>query len=294
VAENGVDWIVERVASCFSENREIVAAFLFGSAATGRLMAESDIDVAVYFAPAPQGNDRAFLELEEEGARYPQEYALWDSLEKAIGRPIDLVVLNRAPATLAASVVLNGVPCVVHDQALMDRFARAVTMLAEEFRDFTSDFAQIRGRSRSLSEIDRARLLRILDFLGEELTDGGQFANLSQAGYLNDRALRRNVERWAENLVNASIDVAKIVLASQGLPMPQTFRETLSELVAIPGFREIAMELAAFSRVRNLLAHEYLDARYPEIRRVVDRANDLYGTLARVTREWISAQDGTM
>jgi hypothetical protein len=36
----------------------------------------------------------------------------------------------------------------------MDRFARAVTTLAEEFRDFTRDFAQIRGRSRSLSEID--------------------------------------------------------------------------------------------------------------------------------------------
>ena len=162
----------------------------------------------------------------------------------------------------------------------MDRFARAVTVLAEEFRDFTRDFAQIRGRSRSLSEIDRARLSRIIDFLGVELADGGQFSNLSRTAYLNNHALRRNIERWVENLVNASIDVAKIVLASQGLPMPQTYRETVSELVA-------------FSRVRNLPAHEYPDVRYSEIRRVADRANDLYGALAHATQTWRSAQGGT-
>jgi uncharacterized protein YutE (UPF0331/DUF86 family) len=126
-----------------------------------------------------------------------------------------------------------------------------------------------------------------------ELADGGQFANLSRTAYLNDHALRRNVERWVENLVNASIDVAKIVLASQGLPMPQTYREALSELVAVPVFKEIAAELAAFSRVRNLLADEYPDVRYSEIRRVADRANDLYGALARATQTWISAQGGT-
>jgi predicted nucleotidyltransferase/uncharacterized protein YutE (UPF0331/DUF86 family) len=293
VAETGVDWIVERVASCLSESSDIIAAFLFGSAAAGRLTAESDIDVAVYFSPALRANDQALLDLEEESARYPQEDALWGSLEEALGRPVDLVVLNRAPATLAAAVVLNGVPCVVRDRALMDRFARAVMTLAEEFRDFTRDFAQIRGRSRSLSEIDHARLLRILDFLGEELADSGKFANLSRSGYLNDRTLRRNVERWVENLVNASIDIAKIVLASQGLPMPQTYRETLSDLVAVPGFEEIAPELAAFSRVRNLLAHEYLDTRFPEIQRIANRANELYGKLARASREWISAQERT-
>ena len=186
MAETGVDWIVGRVASCLSGSREIVAAFLFGSAATGRLTAESDIDVAVYFTPAPHGDDRVPLEIEEESARDPsKEDALWGLLEKELGRPVDLVVLNRAPATLGASVVLNGVPCLIRDRALMDRFARAVTVLAEEFRDFTRDFAQIRGRSRSLSEIDRARLSRIIDFLGVELADGGQFSNLSRTAYLN-------------------------------------------------------------------------------------------------------------
>ena len=72
LAETGVDWIVGRVASCLSGSREIVAAFLFGSAATGRLTAESDIDVAVHFTPAPHGDGRVPLELEEESARYPQ------------------------------------------------------------------------------------------------------------------------------------------------------------------------------------------------------------------------------
>jgi uncharacterized protein YutE (UPF0331/DUF86 family) len=130
-------------------------------------------------------------------------------------------------------------------------------------------------------------LIRILDFIDMELGAQDQFADMTRAASLGDGNLRRNVERWAENLVSASIDVAKIVLASQRMPMPQTYRETLASLGAVSAFADFSDELASFAAVRNLLAHEYLNLRFPELQRIVDRAQSLYGELVNATRQWL-------
>ena len=49
-------------------------------------------------------------------------------------------------------------------------------------------------------------------------------------------SLRRDLERWAENLVNASVDFARIVLASSGGRIPETYREAVRDLSIVPGF----------------------------------------------------------
>ncbi len=254
-----------------------------------RMTDESDIDVALYFYPNPDAAGRTPLDLESEDARYPAEDEIWGELERRLKREVDLVVLNRAPATLSAAVVLEGRPCVMRDSAIMGRFSEAVTAIAEDFRTFIEEFVEIRDRSRSLSEIDRARLLRILDFLAGELTERSKFTTLTSNSYLKDGSLRRDVERWVENLVNASVDIAKIVLASSGLPMPQTYRETLASLAAVSQFESVAAALARFTRLRNLLAHEYLDLRFPEIRKVVDESERVYGGLVDAGRKWLAA-----
>ena len=283
------DELVATIRDVLAERPEAVAAFLFGSAAKKRMTDESDIDVAVYFRANPDAAGRTPLEVEAEDARYPSENEIWGDLERRLKREVDLVVLNRAPATLAAAVVLEGRPCVMRDSAIMGRFSAAVTTIAEDFRTFIDEFVQIRDRSRSLSEIDRARLLRILDFLAGELSERSKFTALSSNSYLKDGSLRRDVERWVENLVNASVDIAKIVLASSGLPMPQTYRETLVSLAAVSQFESVAAALAQFTRLRNLLAHEYLDLRYPEIRKVVDESERVYGGLVGAARKWLAA-----
>jgi len=276
------------ICQALSEQPEVAAAFLFGSAVKGRMTDESDIDVAVYFRPKTDASGRISLEIEEADAHYPGEDEIWADLERRLRRNVDLVVLNRAPATLAAAVVLEGIPCVVRDPATVERFSSAVTTIAEDYRTFIKEFVEIRERSGSLSEIDRARLLRILDFLSEELKDRTGFDGLTSTSYLADRSFRRDIERWVENLVNASIDVAKIVLASQGLPMPPNYRESLASLAAISQFKGVAVKLARFARLRNLLAHEYLDLRYPEIRTFLDEADEVYGGLLGAAREWLA------
>ena len=109
---------------------------------------------------------------------------------------------------------------------------------------------------------------------------------MQRSAYISDANFRRNVERWVENLVNASIDIAKILLASQGLPMPQTYRDALSSLSVIGGF-EVAEEAASFARGRNVLADDYLDIKFPELQRVAEGAERVYGGIVGATQDWL-------
>ena len=88
----------------------VVCAYLFGSVARGEARPQSDIDVAVLFEkpPAPR-LDAGPLDL--EGA-----------LERALCRPVQLVVLNRAPADLVHRVLRDGRVVLDRDRAARIRF----------------------------------------------------------------------------------------------------------------------------------------------------------------------------
>jgi len=58
---------------------------------------------------------------------------------------------------------------------------------------------------------DRDRLIRYVDFMESELSDFPRFSKIDWTTYSGDRDLRRNLERWIENLVNRSIDVVKVL-----------------------------------------------------------------------------------
>ena len=58
-----------------------------------------------------------------------------------------------------------------------------------------------------MKEEIKERLIKHLRFFEEELVDFSTFKGLSWERYRSDRAERRNVERWIENLVNSSIDI---------------------------------------------------------------------------------------
>jgi uncharacterized protein YutE (UPF0331/DUF86 family)/predicted nucleotidyltransferase len=263
-----------RLQEYFSDRSDVSMAFLFGSYATGRFMPESDLDIAVYFKP--EGRE---VEWEETGS-YGEEDQIWRDLERIAGVDTDLVVLNRAPATLAASILGEGIPIVIKNRALYLRLFLQVSEAAESFREFTRDFWAIKQRSASLTDADRGRLIRIADFLEAELRDLPGFADLDKATYENDPAVRRNVERWVENIVNACIEIAKILLAADRKRIPQTYREALEELAFLDGFdREAAVRLSGFAKLRNILAHEYIDIRFLQIRKFILESEPAYRAL---------------
>lgn len=289
------------LSAYFSTRADVAFAVLFGSAASGRRTVESDVDIAVYLVePAPTrgaGGDTATPvrrapttpDVEDPERTFPNEDDIWAAVECIAGSSVDLVVLNRAPATVAAAALLTGTELAVNDRAIFTEYSLVVTSLAEEERDFADDFVRIKERSRSLSEIDRSRLVRIVDFLDDELEDADEFVRPDLERYATDRTFRRSIERWVENLVNASIDAAKIVLASERRGVPQTYRETLEQLGTVDGFREEVdtRHLARNTRVRNMLAHEYLDLRYSRVHDVADDAARVYGELAKALRGWM-------
>ena len=98
----GVDF--EGLRRYFAARQEVAFAFLYGSQAKGTATKRSDVDIAVYFYP----RRRHPIELEEE-VFYESEGEIWGDLERILKKEVELLVLNRVPATVAASA-LKGVP----------------------------------------------------------------------------------------------------------------------------------------------------------------------------------------
>lgn len=74
----------------------IAAAWLFGSVARGTARPDSDVDIGVLFREDPP--------LTLAGYRFDLEA----DLESLLGLPVQLVVMNRAPADLAIRVLREG------------------------------------------------------------------------------------------------------------------------------------------------------------------------------------------
>ena len=256
----------------FSCLPSVAMVFVFGSFAGGRQRAESDLDVAIYFYP----KNKKEVEWEEE-KKYPDEEKIWLEVEKIVGREVDLMVLNRAPARLSFAVLRAGQPLIIKDKTLYFKFWLRVSAEAIDFITTANEYWAIKARSRSLSEIDQQSLKKIGEFLAEELSDWPFFENLSWEEYEGDRRRRREVERWIENIVNCSLDMAKILLASEKKRLPETYKEILKSLSLLPGFdREVAFGLAADARLRNILAHEYLDLRFQRLEEFIKKSRPRY------------------
>ncbi len=89
---------------------DAAAVYLFGSVARGEAGGESDVDVAVLFGGDPPGG-LAGLALPLEG-----------ELERRLGRPVQLVVLNRAPVDLVHRVLRDGIVVLDRDPGARIRF----------------------------------------------------------------------------------------------------------------------------------------------------------------------------
>ncbi|MCR4407963.1 MAG: nucleotidyltransferase domain-containing protein [Anaerolineae bacterium] len=80
----------------FAAQSDIVAAYLFGSRATGRAREESDVDVAV------------LLDEEDSVARFERRLQLMTEMSDVCGREADVIVLNDASPILQHQVLKHG------------------------------------------------------------------------------------------------------------------------------------------------------------------------------------------
>lgn len=122
----------------FEKRDDVLMAFLFGSYAKDIPHRESDIDIAIYFRPKS-----GRLEWEEFDIKYEGEDEIWLDLEILLSQNIDLVVLNRARSSIAASAI-NGIPIIIRDWGLYLDFMLRVTIEAEDFRETIEDYWRIK------------------------------------------------------------------------------------------------------------------------------------------------------
>ncbi len=88
--------IEQTLRDFFAAEPRVVTVYLFGSVARGTHRPGSDLDVAVLLDPPPPPTLAGLcLDLE-------------DDLRETLGMPVDLVVLNRAPADLIHRVLRDG------------------------------------------------------------------------------------------------------------------------------------------------------------------------------------------
>ena len=150
-----MDETIEKLKLYFSSRADVSFALLFGSRSSGMARRESDWDVAAYF----RGEGKS-LDIENPDCCFPVEQQVWGDVKRYAAASVDLIVLNRAPATLAAAAIYEGSILSCADVDAYQRFSLAATLLAEDERDFAVDYVKIKARSRSLSEIDHDRLLQ--------------------------------------------------------------------------------------------------------------------------------------
>lgn len=108
---------------------DVVAVYLFGSVGRGHARDSSDVDVGVLFRESPP-HTLGGLHLE-----------LRDRLQERLERPVDLVILNHAPADLVHRVLRDGILVAETDRAA--RIAFEVRLRNEYF-----DLAPVRERYR--------------------------------------------------------------------------------------------------------------------------------------------------
>jgi len=141
---------------------------------------------------------------------------------------------------------------------------------------------------QNLRKENKIRLVKHITFLEREIQDWESFKSLSWEEYNKDRSKRRNVERWIENIVNSSVDIAKIILASENIPLPETYKEIVASLPLIPGFdKETAGHLSEWVKLRNIISHEYLDVRWNSIKRFIEETGPIYRTFLEKVKIYI-------
>jgi len=137
---------------------------------------------------------------------------------------------------------------------------------------------------------DKERLIRYVDFMESELSDFSKFSNIDWKVYSEDKDVRRNLERWIENLVNCSIDIAKVILVVEERRIPQTYKEILKELGATQHFdEEFGENISQWAVLRNILAHEYLDVRWNSIKKFIQSAEPVYKRLITKIKSFLVA-----
>jgi predicted nucleotidyltransferase len=138
--ERDVESLLRAVAGAAESLPEVQAAFLFGSQASGRARADSDVDVAILL-------DAASARLD---ARARLRRAIESLAARIAADRLDVVFLNDAPPALAFQVLKSGRLAFERDRGALHRF-RVRTYAQHSDFEPTERFFRAVTRRRALA-----------------------------------------------------------------------------------------------------------------------------------------------
>ena len=129
-----------------------------------------------------------------------------------------------------------------------------------------------------MRQTDRSRILSSLGYLEKELSFLPQYKHeVDWKAYQTERSKRLEIERWVENLINATLDISKVLLFVRGEEIPETSREILFKAGSFVFDKETETEaFSELAKIRNTLAHRYLDMKWEDIKRFIQLVPECY------------------
>ena len=119
-----------------------------------------------------------------------------------------------------------------------------------------------------MNQTDKAKLIPHIHYIEKEL----QFLEIYEREidwkvYQSQREKRLEVERWVECIINAVLDISKMLFTIKREDVPETSRELLFKIGSyIFKKEEEAGNFSELAKIRNTLAHRYLDFRWNDIK----------------------------
>jgi uncharacterized protein YutE (UPF0331/DUF86 family) len=129
-----------------------------------------------------------------------------------------------------------------------------------------------------LNQGDKSKIISYVDYLEKELGFLPKYEKeINWKVYESQRSKRFEIERWVESLINATLDISKMILTIGREEIPETSREVLFRVGShVYGKEEEAGTFSELAKIRNTLAHRYLDMKWGDIKRFLQIAPQLF------------------
>ncbi len=233
----------------------IVAAYLFGSHATGKVWVESDVDVALLFGPMDASN-----QLEIIGR-------LSECLCQTLGDvEVDIVNLDGVPTHFANEILRTGKLAFCANSYERTRFEMGVFEKytdEEPWRRIGRRYLMRRVKTRQMLKrekdmINRGRVEHLVNYVQEMLnrlrSQGGKgFEEFAEDFQAVDASLYE-----LQTMLEVISDIAMHVVAGANMGSPNSRPEAI-EMLAKNGIipQELAEKISQAVRMRNVIVHHY-------------------------------------
>jgi uncharacterized protein YutE (UPF0331/DUF86 family) len=129
----------------------------------------------------------------------------------------------------------------------------------------------------------KGRIAESLQFISAEIKEfENDYSSRTWDDYQKDKKLQKLIDRTAENILTALIEVSGTVVTQEGRAV-ENYAQILKECAKILGFSEEEQEgLAKLALQRNRLAHRYLNFRWQAIMSFVNQKSLILKLLKKI------------